>query len=188
VLGSRGSVIPTFMRQIEAGGPVTITDARMTRYFMSIPEAVQLVLQAASMSSGGEVFMLDMGEPMRIIDLAKRMIRLSGRRVGVDVEVRVTGTRPGEKLEETLHCDDELPEPTAHPSVIRLSPVVPDRKTLLDAVAMMNDLSAREERGALKQQLVQFAHTGRRLAETFPPHQRVIDLDSGEVTWTPSTT
>jgi FlaA1/EpsC-like NDP-sugar epimerase len=188
VLGSRGSVIPTFMRQIEAGGPVTVTDARMTRYFMSIPEAVQLVLQAATMSSGGEVFMLDMGEPMRIIDLAKRMIRLSGRRVGVDVEVRVTGTRPGEKFEERLRSDDEHPEATGHPSVIRLSPVVPDRETLLDVVATMNGLSEREERQAIKHQLVQFARTGQGPPETFPPRQRVIDLDSGAATWTPSTT
>ena len=91
MLGSRGSVIPTFVRQIEAGGPVTVTDARMTRFFMSIPEAVQLVLQAAAMSGGGEIFMLEMGEPVRIIELAKRMVRLSGYRLGADIEIRVTG-------------------------------------------------------------------------------------------------
>ena len=124
VLGSRGSVIPTFVRQIQAGGPVTLTDARMTRYFMSIPEAVQLVLQAATLAEGGEVFMLDMGKPVRILDLATRMIRLSGRRVGEDIAIRVTGVRPGEKLHEQLHVPAENPEPTSHPSIERLRPLV----------------------------------------------------------------
>ncbi|MCY7288573.1 MAG: polysaccharide biosynthesis protein, partial [Cryobacterium sp.] len=188
VLGSRGSVVPTFMRQIEAGGPVTITDARMTRYFMSIPEAVQLVLQAAALSSGGEVFMLDMGEPMRIIDLAKRMIRLSGRRVGTDIEIRVTGTRPGEKLEERLRCDDELPESTAHPSVIRLNPFVPDGDTLLAAITTLAGLSAHEQREAVKHHLIGFTRHAQAMAGAAPPMQRTIDLESGEVTWTPSTT
>jgi FlaA1/EpsC-like NDP-sugar epimerase len=123
VLGSRGSVIPTFMRQIAEGGPVTITDERMTRFFMSIPEAVQLVLQAATFSEGGEVFMLDMGEPVRIVDLAERMIRLSGREVGKDVEIRVVGMRPGEKLHEELRAPEEAQVPTAHPSIVALRPV-----------------------------------------------------------------
>ena len=122
VLGSRGSVIPTFVRQIQAGGPVTVTDPRMTRFFMSTREAVQLVLQAASMARGGEVFMLEMGEPVEILDLAKRMIRMSGQRVGEDIELRVVGTRPGEKLEEQLWLPDEGPESTQHPSVVRLRP------------------------------------------------------------------
>jgi FlaA1/EpsC-like NDP-sugar epimerase len=122
VLGSRGSVVPTFMRQIESGGPVTITDPQMTRFFMSIPEAVQLVLQASALASDQEVFMLEMGEPVRIMDLAKRMISLAGLRVDSDIRIEVTGLRPGEKLTEELHTAEEHPGPTAHPKVLRLHP------------------------------------------------------------------
>ncbi len=123
VLGSRGSVIPTFMRQIEAGGPVTVTDPRMTRYFMTIEEAVQLVLQAAVFSNGGEVFMLEMGQAVNIMDLAKRMIRLSGLRAGTDIEIEVVGIRSGEKLSEQLAAPDETPHPTDHHSIVRLDPL-----------------------------------------------------------------
>lgn len=122
VLGSRGSVVPTFIRQISEGGPVTITDPRMTRFFMSIPEAVALVLQAATLSEGGEIFMLDMGNPVPIVQLAERLIRMQGLRVGTDIEIRVTGVRPGEKLHEVLAEADELPYPTRHPAVTRLVP------------------------------------------------------------------
>ena len=122
VLGSRGSVVPTFMRQIKQGGPVTLTHPEMTRYFMSIPEAVQLVLQAAALAEDREIFMLEMGEPVRIVDLANRMISLAGYRVGVDIEVRVTGLRPGEKLAEELHTPEEEPAATAHPKILRLWP------------------------------------------------------------------
>lgn len=132
VLGSRGSVVPTFVRQIDAGGPVTVTDRRMTRYFMSIEEAVQLVLQAATMvktrtnGEGGSVFMLDMGEPVVIYDLAERMIRLSGRQPGTDIEIKITGIRPGEKLAEELRALDEAEEPTEHPSIRRVTPIAID--------------------------------------------------------------
>ena len=122
VLGSRGSVIPTFARQIAAGGPVTVTDPRMTRFFMSVHEAVQLVLQASAFAAGGEVFMLEMGSPVNILDLAKLMIRLSGRNVGSEIAVRITGPRPGEKLEEELQAPDEMSFPTTHPSIVRLQP------------------------------------------------------------------
>lgn len=125
VLGSRGSVIPTFARQIASGGPVTITDPRMERFFMTIPEAVHLVLQAAALSSGGEVFMLDMGAPVRIIDVAKRMIRLSNRVVGHDVEIRITGVRPGEKLQEELRSGSEKEDPTEHPKIRRVTGPMP---------------------------------------------------------------
>jgi FlaA1/EpsC-like NDP-sugar epimerase len=119
VLGSRGSVVPTFMRQIESGGPVTVTHPEMRRYFMTIPEAVQLVLQAGAIGKGGEVFVLDMGEPVRILDLATDLIRLSGLEVGSDVEIRFTGTRPGEKLYEELFFDSENAFATDHPKVLR---------------------------------------------------------------------
>ena len=125
VLGSRGSVVPTFLRQIHEGGPVTLTHPEMSRYFMSIPEAVQLVLQAAALAEDREVFMLDMGEPVRIMDLATRMITLAGRQVGVDVPIEITGLRPGEKLAEELHTPQENPIPTAHPKVMRLHNAIP---------------------------------------------------------------
>jgi FlaA1/EpsC-like NDP-sugar epimerase len=119
VLGSRGSVVPTFMRQIAEGGPVTITHPDMTRYFMTIPESVQLVLQAAALCDQGEVFVLDMGEPVRIHDLAIDLIRLSGLEPGVDIEVQFTGARPGEKLYEELFFKGAHVVPTAHPKILR---------------------------------------------------------------------
>ncbi len=124
VLGSSGSVVPLFRKQILEGGPITLTDERMTRYFMTIPEAAQLVIQAAAMASGGDVFVLDMGQPVRILDLAKRMVELSGLTVldqnnpMGDIEIQVTGLRPGEKLYEELLIGDN-PLPTGHPRIMK---------------------------------------------------------------------
>ena len=119
VLGSRGSVVPTFMHQIAEGGPVTVTHRDMTRYFMTIPEAVQLVLQAAALGREGEVFVLDMGEPVRILDLATDLIRLSGLEPEVDIEIQITGVRAGEKLYEELFFQNADVTPTEHPKILR---------------------------------------------------------------------
>ena len=120
VLGSSGSVIPTFRRQIAQGGPVTVTHPEMTRYFMTIPEAVGLVLQTATLGQGGEIFVLDMNQPVKIVDLARQMIELSGYKPDVDIEIKITGLRPGEKLYEELRHTEECHAPTEHPRIFKL--------------------------------------------------------------------
>ena len=151
VLGSRGSVIPTFRRQIAAGGPVTVTDPHMTRYFMSVEEAVQLVLQSAVLAQRGDIYMLEMGEPLSILELAHRMIRLSGLHPGTDIRVRVTGPRIGEKLHEELRSPSEDLVATQHPSILRLIGGQPDARGQLNvgvnelraAVSDRNEVRAR---------------------------------------------
>jgi FlaA1/EpsC-like NDP-sugar epimerase len=137
VLGSRGSVVNTFKEQIEQGGPITVTHPDMTRFFMTIPEAVHLVLQASGEGKGGDLFVLDMGEPVKIVDLAEQMIRLSGKdadAVGIDF----VGARPGEKLHEELWGSGESVSPTAHPKIRRVSGPV------IDAVWLDDELTGLE--------------------------------------------
>jgi FlaA1/EpsC-like NDP-sugar epimerase len=139
VIGSRGSVFPTFARQIEAGGPVTITDPEMYRYFISIPEAVSLVLQAAAFDQTGRIYMLDMGEEVSIVDLANRMIRLRGLRPRTDIEIEFAGRRPGEKLHEELSYTSEAREETTHPRVYALQCAgeLADHDALLGAILVL---------------------------------------------------
>jgi len=142
VLGSTGSVIPKFRQQIAAGGPVTVTHPEIRRYFMSIPEAAQLVLQAGLMGQGGEIFVLDMGEPVKIVDLAHDLIRLSGLSEG-DIRIVFTGLRPGEKLYEELLADDERTLATPHPKLRIMKPEVPrDRAWVHDAVRWLETAGA----------------------------------------------
>jgi FlaA1/EpsC-like NDP-sugar epimerase len=157
VLGSRGSVIPTFKRQIALGGPVTVTDARMTRYFMSVEEAVQLVLQASVLEADRGIFMLEMGEPVRILDLAQRMIRLSGYSVGTDIPIRMTGIRSGEKLYEELSAPDERVESTTHPSILHLVPTINDHGALQLGLAALDGAVARRDKPAARELLFDLA-------------------------------
>ena len=136
VLGSSGSVIPTFRRQISIGGPVTVTHPEITRYFMSIPEAVGLILQSAAQSMGGEIFVLEMGEAVKILDLARQMISLSGFEPEIDIQIVFTGLRPGEKLyEEPIHKAENV-DPTSHPKIYRLT----SKDEVKDTVAALNSI------------------------------------------------
>jgi FlaA1/EpsC-like NDP-sugar epimerase/lipopolysaccharide/colanic/teichoic acid biosynthesis glycosyltransferase len=170
VLGSRGSAVLTFQLQIAAGGPVTITHPDMTRYFMTIPEAVQLVLQAAALGKGGEVFMLDMGDPVKILDLAKDLIELSGLEVGRDIDIVYTGMRPGEKLVEELSLDEETYERTGHGKIRTLSNPSNFVPSHLDSMVASLERAARrndpDELRAGLQALVPEFHPGVGIAST----------------------
>ncbi|MBV9498293.1 MAG: polysaccharide biosynthesis protein, partial [Acidobacteriaceae bacterium] len=150
VMASNGSVVPIFLRQIAAGGPVTITHEEMTRYFMTIPSAVQLVLQATALCSNGEIYMLDMGDPVKITTLARRLIEMSGLRPDYDIQIRFVGIRPGEKLHEQLWSDSATVNETSFPSVLRVEPSPPplnfkSHLAMLEAAALSrNDEGARE--------------------------------------------
>jgi FlaA1/EpsC-like NDP-sugar epimerase len=140
VLGSSGSVIPIFRRQIAKGGPVTLTHPEMTRYFMTIPEAASLVVQAGSIGGRGDVFVLDMGEPVLILDLAMQMIRLSGKDPEHDIDIEIVGSRPGEKLHEELWGEGEVAEPTQHPKIMRVRGPIVDSLWLQDELAELDRL------------------------------------------------
>jgi FlaA1/EpsC-like NDP-sugar epimerase len=143
VLGSTGSVIPLFKKQIEEGGPITLTHAEVTRFFMTIPEAVQLVLEAGAMGKGGEIFVFDMGESVKIIDLARQMIKLAGLEEGKDITIEITGLRPGEKLYEELLTNEENTLPTHHPKIlkakVRHSNPDESRKQIEELISLFNE-------------------------------------------------
>ncbi len=171
VLGSRGSVVPIFLRQIEAGGPITITHPEMRRFFMTIPESVQLVLQAASIGTGGEVFVLDMGESVKIVDLATDLIRLSGLEVGRDIELHFTGVRPGEKLYEELFFGAEHAEPTDHAKVLRAK----HEDLPLGLSAVVDELLARAWAGRPDYELLEYL---RRLVPDYHPENSVHNISA----------
>ncbi len=162
VLDSAGSVVPVFRQQIDAGGPVTVTDLRMERFFMTIPEAARLVIQAGTIGRAGEILVLDMGDPVRILDLAEDMIRLSGLKVGEDIEIRFSGLRPGEKLYEELHVTGERQLPTRHPKIMVADSKRRDAQSLLAAVDRLQQLADADSPEAILDQLAQLVPQYRR--------------------------
>lgn len=163
VLGSNGSVIPLFKRQIEAGGPVTVTDPNIIRYFMTIPEAVSLVLQAGAYAKGGEIFILDMGEPVKIDDLAKNLIRLSGYTLGVNMEIKYTGLRPGEKLYEELLMKEEGLQETDNKLIHIGKPIEFDKENFFDNLEKLKE-EAYSETGNIRESL-------KNVVDTYHPNE-----------------
>ncbi len=163
VLGSNGSVIPLFKRQIAAGGPVTVTDKRITRFFMTIPEASQLVLQAAGYAKGGEIFVLDMGEPVKIYDLARNLIKLSGYTPDVDIKITECGLRPGEKLYEELLMDEEGLANTSHKKIFIGRPIDIDRHRLNKMLSKLDEVCRSDDPEHIKDAIAEAVPTYRRL-------------------------
>ena len=163
VLGSNGSVIPLFKRQIEAGGPVTVTDPNIIRYFMTIPDAVSLVLQAGAYANGGEIFILDMGEPVKIDDLAKNLIRLSGYTLGVNMEIKYTGLRPGEKLYEELLMKEEGLQETDNKLIHIGKPIEFDKENFFDNLEKLKE-EAYSDTGNIRESL-------KKVVDTYHPNE-----------------
>jgi len=181
VLNSTGSVIPLFRRQIERGGPVTVTDAEMTRFFMTIPEAVALVIQAGAIGGRGRILVLEMGEPIRILDLARNMIRLSGKEPEVDVQITFIGTRPGEKIHEELFAEGETWKPTTHPKIVALDVSPVDRGWLEEKLDELDALVEAGETLELVGRLAAIAREPQRLVERLG-----ADAETGAAVATPA--
>jgi FlaA1/EpsC-like NDP-sugar epimerase len=159
-------VIPLFRRQIARGGPVTVTHPDMERYFMTIPEAVQLIVQAGAIGESGDIFVLDMGEPVKIIDLAHNMIRLSGKEPERDIPIEFIGVRPGEKLHEDLWGEEEASEPTSHPKILRATSAPVDPLWLEDELAELERLVEAGETVEVVARLAELLHHPVRLGAT----------------------
>jgi FlaA1/EpsC-like NDP-sugar epimerase len=180
VLGSSGSVIPIFRKQIAKGGPVTLTHPEMTRYFMTIPEAASLVVQAGAIGGRGDVFVLDMGEPVRILDLAMQMIRLSGKDPERDIDVQIVGTRPGEKLHEELWGEGEVAEPTVHPKIMRVRGPIVDASWLEEELAELERLVREAETLEVVSRLATMMRAPRLAEATAPAQAPEEDTLSGQ--------
>lgn len=167
VIGSNGSVIPTFREQIKRGGPVTVTHPDMSRYFMTIPEATQLVLQAGAIGKGGEILILDMGTPVKILDLARETIRLSGLRPDVDIQIKFTGIRPGEKLTEVLESDAERMMETIHPKIFIGKIAAHPRHKVHQILTTIPELCASDDEGTIRKLIAQWLPEAR-LTQTEP--------------------
>jgi FlaA1/EpsC-like NDP-sugar epimerase len=173
VLGSSGSVVPIFRRQIAAGGPVTVTDENMTRYFMTIPEAVQLIIRSGHLGRGGEVYVLEMGDPVRIVDLARKMIQLSGREPDRDVAIEIVGRRPGEKLHEELFNADERPRPTGEDRILVAERTPLDPEWVEEAFAQVEELVYAGDAQGLAA-MVSALSEGRRVPDTLGAGEREL--------------
>jgi FlaA1/EpsC-like NDP-sugar epimerase len=174
VLGSSGSVIPIFRRQIARGGPVTVTHPEMSRFFMTIPEAVQLIVQAGAMAERGQVYVLDMGEPVRIVDLADKMIRLSGKAPGTEIAIEFIGPAPGEKLNEVLVGDDETVAATSHAKILRVSRDLVDTQWLEGELTALERLVERGDTLELVGALNRIVTEPRRAATSTDPRDAVV--------------
>ena len=176
VLGSNGSVIPLFKKQIAAGGPVTVTDPNIIRYFMTISEAVSLVLQAGAFAKGGEIFVLDMGEPVKILDLAENLIKLSGYKVGEDIRIEFTGLRPGEKLYEEMLMDEEGLQDTANKMIHIGKPIQLDEMKFFSGLERLN-IAAKEESPEIRtlvKEIVTTYHPANNEADSTEEHKEML--------------